>query len=82
MACPRRSGAGTRQLIASICSCVRLPGTIVTGMRSFDMPLVAKKLISGPGPSGPVPAARTRMEIDGSLATEVRVGLTWSFGAW
>src|ERR1700745_3637849 len=54
------------QLTAPSCSTVRPPGTIVIGMRKRAAGLPVRYEISGPGPSGPVPAASTRIEMLGS----------------
>ena len=56
------------QLTASSCSRVRPPGTIVIGIRRRAAGLPVRYVISGPGPSGPVPAASTSIDIPGSSA--------------
>ena len=54
------------QLIKSSCSMVAPPGTMVIGTRSRAAGLPVRYEISGPGPSGPVPAASTRIDMLGS----------------
>src|SRR5690625_2224754 len=56
------------QEMASMSSSDRLPGTMVTAMRSFPTIFPVREETSGPGPPGPVLAPSIRIEMEGSSA--------------
>src|SRR5579871_1501977 len=69
---PRPPSVTRLQVIASSSSSFKCPGTMATGIG--NAPAVAPRLdTSGPGPSGPTPAASTSTEISSSSSINLRI---------